>query len=155
MRYPNVPGHNNVHTSIEAAKEMVEKAAAIRVRLHRLLLDGHELTSEEASIKLGIKYDNGWKRMSELRANGHAEDSGIKRPNKSSGKNAIVWKLRTEEGTDIDYHNSTKANLLATIDHLQGEVDRLTQEKELLLQTIGDDPIQPQQIQFDWETRRG
>ena len=129
--YPDAPGHNNVHTSIAAAASVTEKASSIRSRIYALLLDGHQMTSEEAAIRLNVKHDNCWKRFSELRAKGLAEDSGAKRLNRSSGEEAIVWKLREGEGTDIDYKKS-KAHLRERIASLEAEVSRLREENERL-----------------------
>jgi predicted ArsR family transcriptional regulator len=113
QQYPDVPGHNHVPTSIAAAESMVSVAQSIRWRIHALLLEGYELTSEETASKLDISHDNAWKRFSELRANGVVEDSGITRSN-ASGRQAIVWRIREEDGTDIRHHE-TKAELRATI----------------------------------------
>ena len=129
--YPKVPGHNNVHTSIAAAASVTEKASSIRSRIYALLLDGHQMTSEEAAIRLNVKHDNCWKRISELRADGLAEDSGITRINKVSGEQAIVWKLREGEGTDIKPKES-KAHLRKRIASLEAEVSRLKEENERL-----------------------
>ena len=134
--YPNAPGHNNIHTSIAAAESMEEKASSIRSRIHNLILNGHEITSEEAAIKLGIAHQpnghgNCWKRFSELRRQGLVEDSGITRLNRSSGKEAIVWKLRKGEGTDIDYKKS-KAYLRDKIASLEKEISQLREENEQL-----------------------
>ena len=129
--YPKVPGHNNVHTSIAAAASVTEKASSIRSRIYALLLDGHQMTSEEAAIRLNVKHDNCWKRFSELRADGLAEDSGITRINKVSGEQAIVWKLREGEGTDIKPKES-KAYLRERIASLEAEVSRLKEEIEQL-----------------------
>ena len=134
--YPKVPGHNNVHTSIAAAASVTEKASSIRSRIYALLLDGHQITSEEAAIKLGMWKDrnghgNCWKRFSELRADGLAEDSGITRINKVSGEKAIVWKLREGEGTDIKPKES-KAHLRKRIASLEAEGSRLREENERL-----------------------
>ena len=129
--YPKVPGHNNVHTSIAAAASVTEKASSIRSRIYALLLDGHQMTSEEISDRLNIKHDNCWKRISELRADGLAEDSGITRINKVSGEQAIVWKLREGEGTDIKPKES-KAHLRERIASLEAEVSRLKEEIEQL-----------------------
>ena len=129
--YPDAPGHNNVHTSIAAAASVTEKASSIRSRIYALLLDGHQMTSEEAAIRLNVKHDNCWKRISELRAKGLAEDSGAKRLNRSSGEQAIVWKLREGEGTDIKPKES-KAHLRKRIASLEAEVSRLREEIERL-----------------------
>jgi predicted ArsR family transcriptional regulator len=127
LKYPDGPGHHGESTSIAAAESVADKAQAIRTRLYALFLDGNELTAQEASAQIGTSHLNAMKRISELRANGLAEDSGAKRINKS-GMQATVWKLRTEEGTDIDYRRNTKADLLATIDRLQREVNRLREQ---------------------------
>ena len=129
--YPKVPGHNNVHTSIAAAASVTEKASSIRSRIYALLLDGHQMTSEEISDRLNIKHDNCWKRISELRADGLAEDSGITRINKVSGEQAIGWKLREGEGTDIKPKES-KAHLRKRIASLEAEVSRLREDNERL-----------------------
>ena len=130
MRYPDIPGHNYVTTSIAAADTVISKALAIRQRVYSLLLNGNEITSQEASERLGVSHDNAWKRFSELRAKGLAEDSGVRRTN-TSGRAAIVWRLRAEDGTDIEYRQP-RAPLQATIDRLQKEVDRLNAENEHL-----------------------
>lgn len=129
--YPNTPGHNNVHTSIVAAKSIAIKASSIRERIYALLLDGCEITSEEAAIKLGLTHGNCWKRCSELRAKGLLEDSGKKRFNTSSGKEAIVWRLRKGDGTDINYNNS-KVYLKEKIASLEQEISRLKEENKQL-----------------------
>ena len=113
QQYPDVPGHNHVPTSVAAAESVVSIAQSIRWRIHALLLEGHELTSEETAKRLNISHDNAWKRFSELRATGVVEDSGITRPN-ASGRQAIVWRIREEDGTDIS-HRETKAELRAKI----------------------------------------
>ena len=141
-KYPNIPGHNSVHTSIDASESMVNKALAIRQRIYSLMKDGDELTSEEASVRLGLSHDNCWKRFSELRAKGLVEDSGQTRKNKS-GKDAIVWRLRTGEGTDIDRYE-TREELQATIDRLKKENENLQDAVNRLLSP----PFKPQQMRL-------
>ena len=126
-KYPQTPGHNKVDTSIQAANSMIGTAATMRSMIYRLLSrvdsDEHlhdcsapvrehvekvQLTSREIATKLSkkcnqiVKHDSVWKRISELRANGRVEDSGIRRTN-PSGRKAKVWKVRTEEGIDPNY----------------------------------------------------
>jgi hypothetical protein len=57
---------------------------------------GTGLTSEELATLTGVQSASMQPRTSELRAAGKIEDSGLRRPNATSGKRAIVWVLREE-----------------------------------------------------------
>lgn len=91
-RYPNVPGHRGIQTSVAAADAMRDKLG----RLQTLVLgairgagaDG--LTADECCDVLGLDRWTIQPRTSELRAKRLVGDSGRRRRNQS-GKSAIVW----------------------------------------------------------------
>jgi len=137
-KYPQVPGHNKVDTSIEAAESMEKSSATLRTRVLKTLKSsqapGHNkvdtniyptfaypLTSEQISDISGISHDNVWKRISELRAMGKVEDSGERRRNRS-GRKAIAWQIRTEEGPDPACRKESKKALREQIDRLNSRI---------------------------------
>jgi hypothetical protein len=66
-----------------------------KARMYKLITEGLEKikvggTSEEISVAIGLKHEQVWKRISEMR---NIYDTGIKRKN-SSGRKAIVWQLK-------------------------------------------------------------
>ena len=125
-KYPQVPGHNKVDTSIEAAESMEKSSATLRTRVLNILGGAdfpfvYPMTSEQISDISGISHDNVWKRISELRAMGKVEDSGKRRRNRS-GRKAIAWQIRTEEGPDPACGKESKKALREQIDRLNSRI---------------------------------
>ena len=125
-KYPQVPGHNKVDTSIEAAESMEKSSATLRTRVLNILGGAdfpfvYPMTSEQISDISGISHDNVWKRISELRAMGKVEDSGKRRRNRS-GRKAIAWQIRTEEGQDPACGKESKKALREQIDRLNSRI---------------------------------
>ena len=125
-KYPQVPGHNKVDTSIEAAESMEKSSATLRTRVLNILGGAdfpfvYPMTSEQISDISGISHDNVWKRISELRAMGKVEDSGKRRRNRS-GRKAIAWQIRTEEGPDPACRKESKKALREQIDRLNSRI---------------------------------
>ena len=125
-KYPQAPGHNKVDTSIEAAESMEKSSATLRTRVLNILGGAdfpfvYPMTSEQISDISGISHDNVWKRISELRAMGKVEDSGKRRRNRS-GRKAIAWQIRTEEGPDPACRKESKKALREQIDRLNRRI---------------------------------
>ena len=125
-KYPQVPGHNKVDTSIEAAESMEKSSATLRTRVLNILGGAdfpfvYPMTSEQISDISRISHDNVWKRISELRAMGKVEDSGKRRRNRS-GRKAIAWQIRTEEGPDPACGKESKKALREQIDRLNSRI---------------------------------
>ena len=125
-KYPQVPGHNKVDISIEAAESMEKSSATLRTRVLNILRGAdfpfvYPMTSEQISDISGISHDNVWKRISELRAMGKVEDSGERRRNRS-GRKAIAWQIRTEEGPDPACRKESKKALREQIDRLNSRI---------------------------------
>lgn len=90
--YPNQPGYRHTDTSEAAAASVAPKAKVVREKVLACIhAHKHGLTTEEIAAQIGIAYATVQPRTSELRAKGLIFDSGIRRLNTSSGKNAIVW----------------------------------------------------------------
>ena len=125
-KYPQAPGHNKVDTSIEAAESMEKSSATLRTRVLNILGGAdfpfvYPMTSEQISDISGISHENVWKRISELRAMGKVEDSGKRRRNRS-GRKAIAWQIRTEEGPDPACGKESKKALREQIDRLNRRI---------------------------------
>lgn len=90
--YPDAPGHRNIDTSIEAARELAPKVG----RLQRIALEAIRnagwlgLTADELMAIMGMERWSVQPRTSELKRKGLIRDSGLRRRN-ASGKRAIVW----------------------------------------------------------------
>ena len=117
------PGYNT-STSQEAAKSIVYTAASLRGRIYWHLLNNGPKTSQELAAALMIPHNGVWQRMSELRAKGAVQNSGEKRLNRS-GRRAIVWEVRSEEGLDprlIEESKHSKESLRKEIMRLRLEI---------------------------------
>lgn len=85
-----------------AAAESIEHELG---RLQRLVLDFvslrlHGATCDEAELALSLKHQTASARFRELAELGVIVDSGERRPT-SSGRKAIVWKLRVEHSRQL------------------------------------------------------
>lgn len=94
-RYPEVPGHRGVSTSIAAAEEMKPRAAYLREKclayVRRWGMTGS--TADECAAYLGESVLSIRPRFTELLRANRIEDTGTRRKN-DSGRNAIVWKVK-------------------------------------------------------------
>ncbi|HEX8444149.1 MAG TPA: hypothetical protein VF631_10940 [Allosphingosinicella sp.] len=94
--YPTVAGYKATDTSAAAARDITPETGRLRL----LVLNDiaaqreHGSTSEEIVERTGVPRVSIQPRTSELRRLGKIVDSGKRRPNPSSGKQAIVWVLR-------------------------------------------------------------
>jgi len=91
-RYPDVPGHRGVDTSIDAARSIEISASRLqRIALRAIRAAGARgLTTNELAARVRIDRDSIQPRTSELRECGLIRDSGGRRLN-ANGKRAIVW----------------------------------------------------------------
>ena|SRR5690242_1064017 len=91
-RYPDVPGHRGVDTSIDAARSIGISASRLqRIALRAIRSAGARgLTTNELAARVRIDRDSIQPRTSELRERGLIRDSGARRLN-ANGKRAIVW----------------------------------------------------------------
>jgi hypothetical protein len=98
-KYPNMPGHRGVETSIAAATAVAGKLG----RLQKLTLDTiktagfHGCTTDEAANALAIDRGTIQPRTSELKLRGLIVDSSQRRRN-ANGKRAIVWVAADTQG---------------------------------------------------------
>jgi hypothetical protein len=90
-RYPHVAGFKAQDTSVEAAA--TTDAARLRDRVVTWLQAQGAQTADECAGCLGCSVLAIRPRFSELLALGRIRDTGMRRPNASSGKRAIVWEL--------------------------------------------------------------
>lgn len=92
MTYPNSPGHANTDTSKAAAHDMEPRAGTIAAKV----LDALR-TSPMASFELAeaadVSYRSTQPRTSELRAKKLIRDSGMRKVDPETGKQAIVWEV--------------------------------------------------------------
>lgn len=90
--YPDTPGHNFRDTSIEAAKRMEPKAAALRLRvLGEIQVRGDfGATCDELVAAMGLLSQSASARLRELFLKGKIKDSGKRRLTRYD-RNAIVW----------------------------------------------------------------
>lgn len=90
--YPHVPGHRNVDTSSEAAREIARTVGHLqRIALRAIRAAGARgLTTYELAAAARVPRDSIQPRTSELRALGLIRDSGARRLN-PNGRRAIVW----------------------------------------------------------------
>jgi hypothetical protein len=93
-RYPTIPGHRNVDTSIEAADRIAPSAPLLASQVLTAVTAAGprgitvvEMATAHSLDRMGIQ-----PRFSELRALGKIADSGMRRRN-PSGVRAIVWTL--------------------------------------------------------------
>lgn len=93
QRYPNAPGHRGVDTSVEAATAIAPCLKGLQARaLREIRASGRlGLTSQELADHIGVDRTAIQPRTTELKLLGLIRDSGQRRPNRTSGKNAIVW----------------------------------------------------------------
>ena len=93
-----VPGYNTP-TGEAAAKSMIGAAASLRGRIYWQLRNNGAMTSQEIARKLTMPHNGVWQRMSELQRKGVVQYAGRDKKN-TSGRDAKVWEIRTEEGLD-------------------------------------------------------
>jgi len=91
-RYPTVPGHRGIDTSIIAAESIKPKSKILRQTVLDALSDCGPMSTYEICLVTDEQYANIQPRTSELKAKGKTEDTGnrLKTP---SGKPGIVWGL--------------------------------------------------------------
>lgn len=90
-RYPHMPGHRGVDTSMAAAQSMEQSAPLLRQRcLERLRLG--PATADEIAEALGLSVLSIRPRVTELYQSGAITDTGERRKN-VSGRMAKVFKV--------------------------------------------------------------
>jgi hypothetical protein len=96
-RYPFVPGHRGVETSIAAAMAMIPCLGHLqRLTLATIKAAGvNGLTAHQTCDAMGFDRPTIQPRLSELRRKGLIIDSGRRRKN-ASRKAAIVWIVASE-----------------------------------------------------------
>lgn len=92
-RYPEVPGHRNVDTSIAAAEAVKDKVARLQGLCLSTIRALGPKTADEIAAHVHEDKGSIRPRCTELKRKGLLFDSGARRPNKS-GRNAIVWKVK-------------------------------------------------------------
>lgn len=92
-RYPATPGFKEPDTSRAAAKSMEGESGRLqRLCLEAIANSSAGLTADECATRVGISILSARPRITELKALGRIEDSGLRRANASSRK-AKVWIL--------------------------------------------------------------
>lgn len=91
--YPAEPGFKRSapSTSEDAARAIASDAANLRQQVWDLFRFGLKMTADEAAAVVGRSVLSIRPRLSELRAKGLIEDSGLRRVNEPSNKKATVW----------------------------------------------------------------
>lgn len=97
--YPTVPGYKADGPSAEAAAAVTRDAATLRAEC-LALLQGEDMTADEAADRLGESVLSVRPRFSELVMRREIRDSGQRRKN-LSGKSATVWTTRLEPNATI------------------------------------------------------
>ena|ERR1700746_2275011 len=92
FKYPEVPGFKAQETSKAAAQSMEPICTQIQKDCLFTLMFCPQ-TADEIAGQLNMSILAIRPRISELLRKGKIEDSGERRPN-SSGKNAIVWRIK-------------------------------------------------------------
>lgn len=91
--YPHRPGHRSGDTSRGAARAIHGRSKA----LQRMVLDALREHGPMATFELASVIDASYRaiqpRTSELRKMGEIVDSGDRRADPETGRNAIVWRL--------------------------------------------------------------
>lgn len=94
-RYPDVPGHRGVDTSIAAAEAVKDRAKILREKcfayVKRWGMTG--CTADECAAALNESVLSIRPRFTELLRANRIQDTGTRRKN-DSGRNAIVWKVK-------------------------------------------------------------
>lgn len=90
--YPETPGWKRRDTSKQAAEEVKPSAETLRNLVYQVLKT-KELSADEVAAELEIDKLSIRPRLSELSKMDKIEDSG-KRTLNSSGKKAIVWRVK-------------------------------------------------------------
>lgn len=90
-RYPSAPGWKEAETSRAAAKSVASECGHLQRLCFRAIKGSVSgLTADECAERLGISILSARPRLTELKAQGLIEDSGLRRANASSRK-AKVW----------------------------------------------------------------
>lgn len=90
-RYPSAPGFQRTDTSRDAASDIAPSAKYLRQKVFAYLKENGPSTSREIADGLRIEYSSVQPRTSELRKQGKLFDTGVRRPDRRSGKRTIVW----------------------------------------------------------------
>lgn len=98
--YPEAPGFSNTDTSIAAAEHTASKAATLRSIVLDVFSDYGPLTADEVAEILGDSILSIRPRVTELNRMGEIEDAGTRRKN-ISGRNAIVWAVKVQNGSAL------------------------------------------------------
>lgn len=96
VTYPDQPGFKgDAETGREAAADIAPHLGRLQRMVLGVITDrgAHGATPEEAADLLGLARVSAQPRCSELKAKGAVIDSGARRRNASSGKNAVVYVL--------------------------------------------------------------
>lgn len=93
-QYPYEPGFQKTDTSYDAAVDMIPKKDRLQQLVMDALADHGAATSHELAMLTGESYASIQPRTAELRIDRKIEDSGTRRKT-PSGKNSIVWKLKS------------------------------------------------------------
>jgi predicted ArsR family transcriptional regulator len=92
---PQGTGYRNTDTSREAAEHADGKSAFWRLRVMEMLSIHRELTADEIAAHLKASVLTIRPRVTELVGARKIEDTGKRRKNES-GRNAAVWKIRSD-----------------------------------------------------------
>lgn len=93
-RYPDLPGHRGVDTSIDAAETVAPAAGRLQRIVLAAIADAGPAgrSTNELAEQLHLERGSVQPRTSELRSKRLIADSGLRRAN-ANGKRAIVWTL--------------------------------------------------------------
>jgi hypothetical protein len=89
----------------DTSKEAAERLTGKRSMMRRLLIAylGRDLTAEEATRAAGYgPADCAWKRVSDLKAVGYIEDTGVRRPGESGRRQAVLGITKTGRRALLD-----------------------------------------------------
>lgn len=89
--YPHAPGHRGTDTSIKAAIEIAPLVGNLQSKVLATLSAGARMTADEIASAMNRSLLSVRPRVTELYRLGRVRDTGQRRKNDVSGKDAIVW----------------------------------------------------------------
>tara|TARA_Y100001933_G_scaffold228326_1_gene243823 strand:+ start:441 stop:728 length:288 start_codon:yes stop_codon:yes gene_type:complete len=91
--YPHAPGARAVDTSQAAALAIGPVTAPLQQKVLDALDEHGDLATFEIAARSGVSYRSLQPRTSELRRLGRIKDSGQRKTDPETGRDAIVWTL--------------------------------------------------------------
>ena len=96
-RYPDVPGHAGIDTSIAASRSMEESAGTLRKMIRDFIKEtgNRGATCDEAEVRFNMRHQTASARIRELIIAGEIIDTGDRRATRSK-RGARIYVIRQE-----------------------------------------------------------